>query len=71
MELTDKEKEVLRYLCKGYTYREIAETMFISEATARWHVHNMLGKLNLKDKMQLVVYAFQKCIYEEKEKTNK
>ena len=43
-ELTRREKEVLRLLARGYTYREMAERLFISVKTVETHVSNILRK---------------------------
>lgn len=59
MQLTSREKEVLNYLCKGYSDSEIAADMFVSLATVKSHIHNMLKKLNLRDRTQLVIYYYE------------
>jgi glutathione synthase/RimK-type ligase-like ATP-grasp enzyme len=57
--LTQRELEVLRLVAKGYSYREIAEQLVISKATARTHVSRVIGKLGARDRAQLVVVAYQ------------
>ena len=45
--LSDREREVLQYVARGHTYREIGEQLFIAEKTVENHVRNILGKLHL------------------------
>lgn len=59
-ELTTRENEVLKLVAKGYTYREIGEKLFISTKTVQNHVQNILTKLQLKKRYELMRYAIQK-----------
>lgn len=59
-ELTPRENEVLRLVAKGYTYKEIGEKLFISTKTVQNHVQNILTKLQLKKRYELMRYAIQK-----------
>ena len=58
--LTERENEVLKLVAKGYTYREIGEKLFISTKTVQNHVQNILTKLQLKKRYELMRYAIQK-----------
>ena len=58
--LTARENEVLKLVAKGYTYREIGEKLFISTKTVQNHVQNILTKLQLKKRYELMRYAIQK-----------
>lgn len=58
--LTPRENEVLKLVAKGYTYREIGERLFISTKTVQNHVQNILTKLQLKKRYELMRYAIQK-----------
>jgi len=47
--LTPRENEILRLVAKGYSYREIAEKLFISTKTVQNHIHNLVAKLRLNE----------------------
>lgn len=55
--LTNREKEVLVQIAKGYTNKEIASELFISENTVRAHVRTLMQKLNQENRTQLAVYG--------------
>lgn len=57
--LSDREREVLQYVARGHTYREIGEQLYIAEKTVENHVRNILGKLHLNRKQELVRYALE------------
>jgi DNA-binding NarL/FixJ family response regulator len=57
--LSDREREVLQYVARGHTYREIGEQLFIAEKTVENHVRNILGKLHLNRRQELVRYALE------------
>lgn len=65
--LTQREMEVLRLIAQGHENREIAERLVISEATARTHVSNILGKLHLASRTQAALYALREGIASLKE----
>ena len=58
--LTARENEVLKLVAKGYTYPEIGTKLFISTKTVQNHVQNILTKLQLKRRYDLMRYAIQK-----------
>ncbi len=58
-ELTSREQEIFRSITQGLSNKEIAELLVISEGTVKTHVNNLLRKLNLKDRVQLILYATQ------------
>lgn len=55
--LSDREREVLQHVARGHSYREIGEALFISPKTVENHVRNILGKLHLNRRQELVRYA--------------
>ena len=60
--LTAREVEVLRFVAKGMSNREIAEELYISENTVKNHVRNILEKLHLHSRMEAVLYAMRERI---------
>lgn len=59
LELTGREQEIFRSITQGLSNKEIAELLVISEGTVKTHVNNLLRKLHLKDRVQLLLYAAQ------------
>ncbi len=57
--ITEKEFEIVELVAKGLSNREIAEGLFLSEGTVRNYLSNILDKLELRDRTQLVVYYYQ------------
>jgi len=57
--LTPREREVLEHLTEGATNKEIASGLFISENTVKNHLRNILEKLHLQNRVQVVAYALR------------
>lgn len=56
--LTPRESEVLRLIAEGLSNREIADVLFVGEATVKTHINNLFAKAGLRDRAQAVHYAF-------------
>ena len=63
-ELTTREREVFRLIANGLSNSEIAQELYISDTTVKTHVTHMLQKLNLRDRVQAVVLAYQTGLFE-------
>ncbi len=57
--LSEREREVLQLVARGHTYREIGAELYIAEKTVENHVRNILGKLHLSRKQELIRYAVE------------
>jgi DNA-binding NarL/FixJ family response regulator len=63
-ELTDRELEVLKLIATGLSNREIAEKLFLSEATVKTHFTRIAAKLGLRDRVQAVVFGYENGLVE-------
>jgi len=60
--LTSREVDIMKLIARGKTNAEIAQELFIGEATVRTHVSNLLSKLELRDRVQIVAFAYESGI---------
>lgn len=58
-DLTSREQEVLRLVARGLSNLEVAEVLHLSEGTVKTHVTHILGKLDVRDRLQAVVLAYE------------
>lgn len=57
--LTSREQDLIRLIAQGYSNKEIAERLYLSEGTIKNNISNILGKLSLRDRTQLVIFAYE------------
>jgi NarL family two-component system response regulator LiaR len=62
-ELTDRELQVVRLVARGWSNRQIAEELVISDKTVKTHISNILSKLHLGDRTQLAIYALRHAMF--------
>ena len=62
--LTPREQEILRLLARGLTNTEIAAALFVSDTTVKTHVGRVLAKLEVRDRVQAVIYAYEHGVAE-------
>jgi two-component system, NarL family, nitrate/nitrite response regulator NarL len=57
--LTAREREVILRACEGLKNKEIAERLFISDTTVRHHLTSIFTKLEVSDRLELILYAYR------------
>ena len=63
-ELTERELDVFRLIARGLSNAEIGRELYISETTVKTHITHILQKLDLRDRVQAVVLAYQSGVFE-------
>jgi DNA-binding NarL/FixJ family response regulator len=63
--ISEREREVTKLVAQGATNREIANKLMVSQHTVKIHLHNILNKLDLKNRQQLAAYAIKEGLVED------
>ncbi len=58
-EINDREKEIIRLVAEGYSNKEIASELYLSEGTVRNYLSSILDKLQLRDRTQVAVFYYK------------
>jgi DNA-binding NarL/FixJ family response regulator len=58
--VTPRERDMLQFIARGFSNAEISEALFLSESTVKSHVQHMLDKLDLRNRVHAVIYAYEK-----------
>lgn len=62
--LSQRERQIVTLVTRGYKNKEIAEKLFISEQTVKNHLHNIFDKLGVSDRLELALYAIHHGLHE-------
>ena len=62
-QLSQREREIIILIAQGYKNKEIAEKMFITEQTVKNHLHNVIDKLGVSDRLELALYAIHNSLH--------
>jgi DNA-binding CsgD family transcriptional regulator len=69
--LTSREREILGLLRVGHSNRQIADTLFISPETVKWHIRKVFSKIGAKDRLEATLYARDHNIFPRQERSER
>jgi DNA-binding NarL/FixJ family response regulator len=64
--LTDRERQIFREVARGLSNAEIAAALHLSEATVKTHITRILAKLQLRDRVQVVIFAYERGLLDDR-----
>lgn len=58
-QLSERERDVFKLLVQGYSNQDMAKALFLGESTVKSHIHHLYQKLGMRDRVQVVIYAYE------------
>ncbi len=60
---TERQLEIIKLICQGHSYQEIADLLYLSKRTVEWHVNRIIEKIGVKNQAGIIVYAIRHRLF--------